>query len=177
MTSEETTKEEAVAGNLLQSIANEIIYSPLNLVLIFVIAFLVYKIAKGQRDSPSANSRPAEPELPKLRRDFTLEDLKNFDGNQADGRVLLGINGTVYDVTKGKRFYGPGEFHSISSGNRNYRMINETSHMESRLIFLFMTRRRLRIAQNFSPVGIIIGSCCCLRFLVNRLLSLTISFR
>jgi len=107
MTSE-TTQEEAVSGNLLQNIANEIIYSPLNLALVAIIAFLVYKIAKSQRDSPSANSRPSEPELPKLRRDFTLEELKNFDGNQEDGRVLLAVNGTVYDVTKGKRFYGPG---------------------------------------------------------------------
>lgn len=112
--SSETTKEEAVSGNLLQNIANEIFYSPLNLALVAVIAFLVYKIAKGQRDSPAANSRPAEPELPKLRRDFTLAELKNYDGNQADGRVLLAVNGTVYDVTKGKRFYGPGECHGFS---------------------------------------------------------------
>lgn len=105
----ETTQEEAVSGNLLQSIANEIIYSPLNLALLAIIVFLVYKIAKSQRDSPSANSRPSEPELPKLRRDFTLEELKNFDGNQEDGRVLLAVNGTIYDVTRGKRFYGPGE--------------------------------------------------------------------
>lgn len=108
MTSE-TSNEEHVTGNLLQSIVNEIIYSPLNLTLLVVIVFLVYKIAKSQRSTPSSSSRPAEPELPKLRRDFTLEELKGFDGNQADGRVLLGVNGTVYDVTKGKRFYGPGE--------------------------------------------------------------------
>jgi hypothetical protein len=25
-----------------------------------------------------------------------------------DGRVLIGVLGKVYDVTKGKRFYGPG---------------------------------------------------------------------
>uniref|UniRef100_T1GF74 Cytochrome b5 heme-binding domain-containing protein n=1 Tax=Megaselia scalaris TaxID=36166 RepID=T1GF74_MEGSC len=109
MTSE-TTKEEAAAQTLMQSIVNEIIYSPLNLALVAVIAFLVYKILKGQRDAPSSASRPAEPELPKLRRDFTLAELKNYDGNQEDGRVLLAVNGTVYDVTKGKRFYGPGEF-------------------------------------------------------------------
>ena len=44
------------------------------------------------------------------RRDFTLEELKPFDGNGPDGRVLIGVLGKVYDVTKGKRFYGPGNF-------------------------------------------------------------------
>lgn len=107
MTSETPTEEHE--GNLLQSVVNEIIYSPLNLTLIAVIVFLIYKITVSQRSTPSASSGPVEPELPKLRRDFTLEELKGFDGNQADGRVLLGVNGTVYDVTKGKRFYGPGE--------------------------------------------------------------------
>ncbi|GLV37110.1 membrane steroid binding protein [Carabus blaptoides fortunei] len=49
-----------------------------------------------------------EPELPKLRRDFTVEELKKYDGRTHDGRVLVAVNGNVYDVTKGKRFYGPG---------------------------------------------------------------------
>jgi hypothetical protein len=56
--------------------------------------------------------RPSIPvcrELPKLRKDFTVQDLKAFDGNQPDGRVLVAVNGKVYDVTKGKRFYGPGK--------------------------------------------------------------------
>lgn len=52
---------------------------------------------------------PLEPDLPKLRRDFTVEELQPFDGNGEDGRVLVAVNGTVYDVTKGKRFYGPGK--------------------------------------------------------------------
>lgn len=49
-------------------------------------------------------------ELPKLKKDFTVQELKAFDGNQEDGRVLVAVNGNVYDVTKGKRFYGPGKW-------------------------------------------------------------------
>lgn len=48
-------------------------------------------------------------ELPKLKKDFTVQELKAFNGNQEDGRVLVAVNGNVYDVTKGKRFYGPGK--------------------------------------------------------------------
>lgn len=53
---------------------------------------------------------PPEPELPKMRRDFTVQELREYDGNGKDGRVLIAVNGTVYDVTKGKRFYGPGNY-------------------------------------------------------------------
>lgn len=90
----------------LASVINEIIYSPLNLVLVAIITILVYKIFRS-RQQPAA-APPPEPELPRLRKDFTVAELRAFDGTQPDGRVLVAVNGTVYDVTKGKRFYGPG---------------------------------------------------------------------
>uniref|UniRef100_A0A1Q3F9H6 Putative membrane associated progesterone receptor n=1 Tax=Culex tarsalis TaxID=7177 RepID=A0A1Q3F9H6_CULTA len=90
----------------LASVINEIIYSPLNLVLVAIITVLVYKILRS-RQQPAA-APPPEPELPRLRKDFTVAELRAFDGNQPDGRVLVAVNGSVYDVTKGKRFYGPG---------------------------------------------------------------------
>jgi len=65
----------------------------------------------------SSSSVPVDPPLPPMkRRDFTLEELKQFDGTGPDGRVLIGVLGKVYDVTKGKRFYGPGNF-DIKKGN------------------------------------------------------------
>lgn len=88
------------------SVINEIIYSPLNLILVGVITILVYKIFRSQKQ-PVAGP-PPEPELPRLRRDFTVAELLQYDGKQPDGRVLVAVNGSVYDVTKGKRFYGPG---------------------------------------------------------------------
>lgn len=69
---------------------------------------LVYKIIKT-RIGEKQEIKPPEPELPKLRRDFTVTELREYDGNGKDGRVLIAVNGTVYDVTKGKRFYGPGK--------------------------------------------------------------------
>lgn len=90
----------------LSSFISEIIRSPVNIVLVVVIAILVYKIFRSQ-------TRVEEPpvvykELPKLRRDFTVEELKVYDGSNADGRICLAVNGNVYDVTKGKNFYGSG---------------------------------------------------------------------
>ncbi|NWU38777.1 PGRC1 protein, partial [Hylia prasina] len=47
--------------------------------------------------------------LPKMkRRDFTLEQLRPFDG-VSDPRILMAVNGKVFDVTRARKFYGPGE--------------------------------------------------------------------
>lgn len=97
---------EAEQIGFLTSVLHEIIYSPLNLILVGVITILVYKIFRSQKQ-PTAGP-PPEPELPRLRRDFTVAELLQYDGKQPDGRVLVAVNGSVYDVTKGKRFYGPG---------------------------------------------------------------------
>lgn len=98
-------KEEA---SYLASVFQELISNPINLGLILVIAFLIFKIFKSRTQVKETAYVP-EPELPKLRRDFSVEELKQYDGTQPDGRVLVAVNGTVYDVTKGKRFYGPGK--------------------------------------------------------------------
>ncbi|KAJ3658201.1 hypothetical protein Zmor_009955 [Zophobas morio] len=100
-------ENEAKSDGFLTNIVLEIVQSPLNVALVCLIGFLVYKILKSRQDVPT--SKASEPELPKLKkRDFTVEELKKYDGTQEDGRVLVAVNGNVYDVTKGKRFYGPG---------------------------------------------------------------------
>lgn len=100
--------EESDSSSFLSGILNEILGSYLNIGLIGLIAFLLYKIVRSSSDV-STPSAPPEPQLPKIRKDFTVQELKEFDGNQPDGRVLVAVNGSVYDVTKGKRFYGPGK--------------------------------------------------------------------
>lgn len=95
------------SGGFLTNLVSEIVQSPINIALVLVITFLVYKIIKSRQSTPS--SSPPQPQLPKLRRDFTVDELRIYDGNQEEGRVLVAVNGSVYDVTKGKRFYGPGK--------------------------------------------------------------------
>ncbi|XP_061898355.1 membrane-associated progesterone receptor component 2 isoform X1 [Entelurus aequoreus] len=44
--------------------------------------------------------------LPKMRRrDFTLDQLRDYDGFQ-NPRILMAVNMKVFDVTSGKKFYG-----------------------------------------------------------------------
>ncbi|KAL0268191.1 UNVERIFIED_CONTAM: hypothetical protein PYX00_010224 [Menopon gallinae] len=102
------------SNGFFSDIITEIFTSPLNLALVGVIAFLVYKIFQSRNKVPAAVDET--PTLPKLRRDFTVEELKKYDGKQPGGRILVAVNGQVFDVTKGKRFYGPGGPYSIFGG-------------------------------------------------------------
>lgn len=90
-------------------IFQEIFTSPLNLTLLSLCLFLLYKIFRG--DKPPELGEIEEP-LPKLKkRDFTFAELKPYDGLQ-DPRILMAVNGKIFDVTRGKKFYGPGNYYS-----------------------------------------------------------------
>lgn len=109
----DTEKIEENSEFRLKNVVLEIVQSPVNLGLLFLIIYFVYKIMKNRKNDD--HFPPPEPELPKLKkRDFTVEELKKYDGTQEDGRVLVAVNGNVYDVTKGKRFYGPGKCQTTS---------------------------------------------------------------
>ncbi|KAA8586523.1 hypothetical protein FQN60_000359 [Etheostoma spectabile] len=97
----EAEGSEVSSGGIFQ----EIFTSPLNLTLLSLCLFLLYKIFRG--DKPQELGEVEKP-LPKLKkRDFTLAELKPYDGVQ-DPRILMAVNGKVFDVTRGKKFYGPG---------------------------------------------------------------------
>ncbi|XP_075214542.1 membrane-associated progesterone receptor component 1-like [Lycorma delicatula] len=101
-------------GGLLSNIFFEIIRSPINIALVGVITLLVYKILKSRH---RVHVVQVEPELPKLKkRDFTVEELRKYDGTGPDGRILVAVDGKVFDVTRGKRFYGPGGPYSAYGG-------------------------------------------------------------
>lgn len=96
------------------SILQEIFTSPLNLILLSVCLFLLYKIIRG--DNPPASLEEPEEQLPKMKkRDFTVSELREYDGTQ-NPRILMAINRKVFDVTKGKKFYGPEGPYGIFAG-------------------------------------------------------------
>ena len=51
------------------------------------------------------------------KQDFTLEQLKQYDGVKSDGRLLVGILGKVFDVSAAANFYGPGSPYSVFAGH------------------------------------------------------------
>ncbi|XP_006893833.1 PREDICTED: membrane-associated progesterone receptor component 1 isoform X1 [Elephantulus edwardii] len=117
MAAEEVAATGADSGELEGGLLHEIFTSPLNLLLLGLCIFLLYKIVRG--DQPTANSDSDDdepPPLPRLkRRDFTLAELRRYDGIQ-DPRILMAINGKVFDVTKGRKFYGPEGPYGVFAG-------------------------------------------------------------
>jgi len=130
MSTGNTEKDEFVKEEgFLSEIVNEIISSPINLALVVAILVLFYKIIKGRSDSNSGPSVPQNPPLPKMKKcDMTLKELRQHDGSQPDGRILVAVNNKIFDVTRGKRFYGPGGPYSSFAG-----------HDASRALAMFQT--------------------------------------
>ncbi|XP_063059718.1 membrane-associated progesterone receptor component 1 [Engraulis encrasicolus] len=94
-------------------ILQEIFTSPINISLLCLCLFLLYKIFRG--DKPPDMGEIEEP-LPKLKRkDFTLAELKQYDGVE-NPRILMAVNGKVFDVTRGKKFYGPEGPYGVFAG-------------------------------------------------------------
>ncbi|NWH66209.1 PGRC2 protein, partial [Geococcyx californianus] len=91
----------------------------LALALLALALLAVYQLYArwGLRRGPGGAARqsPAAA-LPRMkRRDFTLEQLREFDGVR-NPRILLAVNGKVFDVTKGSKFYGPEGPYGIFAG-------------------------------------------------------------
>ncbi|NXW27417.1 PGRC1 protein, partial [Phaetusa simplex] len=107
--------EEAAAEGGGGGLLLEIVGSPLNLSLLGLCLFLLYQILRGERPAVPADEADPPP-LPKMkRRDFTLAQLRPYDGVQ-DPRILMAINGKVFDVTRARKFYGPEGPYGIFAG-------------------------------------------------------------
>ena len=57
---------------------------------------------------------------------WTEEELKPYDGTDEDGPILMGVNGEVYNVWKGRHFYGPGCEYSIFAGRDATRLLGKS---------------------------------------------------
>ena len=78
------------------------------LVLVVAVCLAVYR-RWGRRLVADAAQGDEASALPKMRRrDFTLEQLLEYDGLQ-NPRILMAVNMKIFDVTSGKKFYGKGE--------------------------------------------------------------------
>lgn len=71
---------------------------------------------RGLCSGPGAGEESPAATLPRMKkRDFSLEQLRQYDGARTP-RILLAVNGKVFDVTKGSKFYGPAGPYGIFAG-------------------------------------------------------------
>lgn len=86
---------------------------PIQIGILIVIVFAIRRFIFHRRTIDQSEEEKEE-ELPALdRRDFTLEELKEYNGVD-NPHVLIAVNGKVFDVTRGKNFYGPGMYRIYS---------------------------------------------------------------
>lgn len=95
---------------------NTIKKTPINFTLLIVSAFVCYKvvaITRRRRKEIRLQGGVMEPEntknievLPPMQRNFTVKELRKYNGTSSDGRILLVVNFNVYDVSGSTHFYG-----------------------------------------------------------------------
>jgi membrane-associated progesterone receptor component len=97
--------------------------TPINTALFLYILYSVQRIIFPSKSKPATipnEFKAGYSWLPKahqpsvLFKIYTPTTLQPFNGRDNE-RILLAINGTVFDVTAGRNFYGPGAFHALSS--------------------------------------------------------------
>ncbi|CAO3564868.1 unnamed protein product [Mortierella alpina] len=78
--------------------------NPLNWALAAVLGYVSYNYFS----TPAAPPPAAPRRLPTLVfKEYTPKELAQFDGRTEDTRILMAIQGKVFDVTRGRNFYGP----------------------------------------------------------------------
>lgn len=83
--------------------------------LVFIVVFLSTSLA----DELKAAKKPV--------RLFTEEDLARYDGSEEERPIYMAIKGVVFDVSKGKSFYGKGATYNALVGKDSTRAVAKMS--------------------------------------------------
>ena len=87
------------------------------LILGIASALILWYVLMGNESSSKASSASAAPEEDEdPPRCFTPESMRVYDGVQKPDTIYIALKGKVYDVTRGKSFYGPGGSYHIFAG-------------------------------------------------------------
>lgn len=79
-------------------------------------AEMAIAVGRSMRDKRH-QAAPEAPPLPKAEaRDYTADELRGFDGSDPTKPILLSVKGTIYDVTRGRSFYGKSGPYGLFAG-------------------------------------------------------------
>ena len=86
-------------------------------ILLFVIVVLTVLIGKELLAKPPPPPKLVKPPEQKQRVSLALYELKNYAGQNEDTPIYVSIEGKIYDVTRGRAFYGPNGPYGAFAGN------------------------------------------------------------
>ena len=97
---------------LFKRLIHDIWTSPINLILVILIIFLLVKLFLLKRKPSNDASRKQTPvQLPKMPKcDLTVQQLRGYNGIESNGRILTAIYGDTFDVSRRSDLYGKGNF-------------------------------------------------------------------
>ncbi|KAI6235180.1 Membrane-associated progesterone receptor component 1 [Aphelenchoides besseyi] len=85
-----------------------------DVILLAILSYVVYHFFFKK---PPTVEVVTEPELPKIEMmDLTVEQMKKYNGVD-DPHIFVGVAGRIFDVTRGKDYYGPEGVYSNFAGH------------------------------------------------------------
>ncbi|KNA05235.1 hypothetical protein SOVF_192260 [Spinacia oleracea] len=66
--------------------------------------------------------------------EFTLQQLKQYDGTDSSKPIYVAIKGRVFDVSTGNTFYGPGGAYALFAGKDASRALAKMSKNEDDVV-------------------------------------------
>ena len=113
----------------MQSILEQL-SSPLNLGLLALAAYLIYT---NHLKSAPPRIAPKQPRIIE-QRDYTLKELQPKNGLNGQP-IYIAVKGTVYDVSAGATFYGPGSAYENFAGRDASRGLAKQSFSDDNLTY------------------------------------------
>jgi membrane-associated progesterone receptor component len=85
------------------------------------------KLAENELKERELQERRAQLAYIEPKKRWSEEELRQYDGSDPDGPILLAVDGTVFNVYKGRNFYGKGGEYSVMAGRDATRLLAKTS--------------------------------------------------
>ncbi|KAK2072366.1 hypothetical protein P8C59_006724 [Phyllachora maydis] len=97
--------EQRMAQEAAKQVGSDSLLTPVNLALLAIVAYTVYACFFRHAPAPLTAAAPDAPAI--VFRTFTPRSLLPYSGADG-GPVYMGVRGRVFDVSRGRNFYGPG---------------------------------------------------------------------